>query len=227
MATAPQNQGDWLLWQLADSAFPTGGFAHSGGVEAAFQHGELRGRESLADFLEAALSQTGSSALPFVSAAFDEVQPFCELDQLCDAFTSNHVANRASRLQGRAFLNSAVRAFPSPALCAWCAESVGLEGPAHLAPVWGGIARLLGLERSGALRLFLFTQLRGWMSSAVRLGIVGPIEAQSIQARVAPQAEQTIDRCSALTLEDVAQTAPLLDLFQGAQDRLYSRLFQS
>jgi urease accessory protein len=33
---------DWLLWQLADSAFPTGGFAHSGGLEAAWQHGEIR-----------------------------------------------------------------------------------------------------------------------------------------------------------------------------------------
>ena len=28
-------------------------------------------------------------------------------------------------------------------------------------------------------------------------------------------------------LRDVAQTAPLLDLWQGAQDRLYSRLFQT
>ncbi|KAB2673485.1 MAG: urease accessory protein UreF, partial [Verrucomicrobia bacterium] len=27
-----------------DSAFPTGGFAHSGGLEAARQHGEVTGR---------------------------------------------------------------------------------------------------------------------------------------------------------------------------------------
>jgi urease accessory protein UreF len=30
-----------------------------------------------------------------------------------------------------------------------------------------------------------------------------------------------------LTLDDLVQTAPLLDVWQGAQDRLYSRLFQS
>jgi hypothetical protein len=30
---------DWLIWQLMDSAFPTGGFAHSNGFEAAFQAG--------------------------------------------------------------------------------------------------------------------------------------------------------------------------------------------
>jgi len=34
-------------------------------------------------------------------------------------------------------------------------------------------------------------------------------------------------RCGALGEEDLAQTAPLLDLLQGHHDRLYSRLFSS
>ena len=35
-----------------------------------------------------------------------------EFDQLCDAFTTNHVANRASRAQGRALLSAVERIFP-------------------------------------------------------------------------------------------------------------------
>jgi hypothetical protein len=31
---------DWLVWQLLDSGLPTGGFAHSCGLEAAMQLGE-------------------------------------------------------------------------------------------------------------------------------------------------------------------------------------------
>ncbi len=221
----PDSQNDWLLWQLADSAFPTGGFAHSGGVEAAFQCGEIKGRDTLLSFLEAALNQAGHGALPFVSAAFEQIETFSLIDSHCDAFTSNHVANRASRLQGRAFLNSADRAFGLASLHKW-REGLN-ELPCHFAPVFGAVARLLQIEKLAALRLFLFTQLRGWVSSAVRLGIVGPLEGQNIQRQVSPLAAQTVEACRDLDLDDVAQTAPLIDLFQGSQDRLYSRLFQS
>src|ERR1700749_2765699 len=97
------DENDWLLWQLADSAFPTGGFAHSAGLEAAWQHGEVRNRNELVSFVEASLHQLGRAALPFVTAAHAEPERLEEFDIFCDAFTINHVANRASRAQGRAF----------------------------------------------------------------------------------------------------------------------------
>ena len=102
---------NWLVWQLMDSAFPTGGFAHSSGLEAAWQHGEVRGRDELVSFVKSGLEQLGHAALPFVTAAFDEPEKLGELDRLCDVFTTNHVANRASRAQGRAFLSAVERIF--------------------------------------------------------------------------------------------------------------------
>ncbi len=69
--------------------------------------------------------------------------------------------------------------------------------------------------------------LRGWISAAVRLNIVGPLEGQTIQHQLADAAEAVATRFGEVALDDVAQTAPLLDLWQGTQDRLYSRLFQS
>ena len=215
---ASSADNDWLLWQLMDSAFPTGGFAHSAGLEAAWQHGEVRQRDQLVSFAEAGMLQLGHAVLPFVTTAHAEPERLAELDRLCDAFTSNHVANRASRLQGRAFLAAAQKVF----------EVTVTELPfGHFAPVFGASLRQLNVTGEMAARLCFFSHLRSVLAAAVRLNIVGPMEAQILQRRLAPAAEKIIADCGALDIDDIAQTSPLLDLWQGAQDRLYSRLFQS
>jgi len=215
-------QNDWLVWQLVDSAFPTGGFAHSSGLEAAWQHGEVRGRAELLSFAETSLDQLGHGYLPFVMAAFDASEKLAEFDQLCDAFTTNHVANRASRAQGRAFLTAVERIFNVE-----CGMRNAELTYAHFAPVFGACLRWLEVSRETTARMFFFNHLRSLLAAAVRLNITGPMEAQGLQHKLSARAELVRQKCEALTLAQIAQTAPLLDLWQGAQDRLYSRLFQS
>jgi urease accessory protein len=242
LLSAPPRLGvedDWLIWQLIDSAFPTGGFAHSGGLEAAWQHGEVRNRSELFSFLEASLQQLGRASLPFVTAAFEEPDRIAEFDQLCDTFTTNHVANRAGRLQGKAFLTAMERIFPERGAHAASSSNDGralnqpqgclLVAPpfAHFAPVFGAILQSLGVSRETTTRMFFFNHLRGLLAAAVRLNIVGPMEAQTLQQTVSRKAEEILKGWQSLTLDDLAQSAPLLDLWQGAHDRLYSRLFQS
>jgi len=213
---------DFTIWQLVDSAFPTGGFAHSSGLEAAWQHGEVRNRDEFVSFLKACLHQLGQAALPFVTAAHAEPGRLAELDQLCDAFTSNHIANRASRAQGRALLSAVERVFKS--------EDRNPKTEiqfAHLAPVFGACLREAGISDRTTGRMFFFNHLRSVLAAAVRLNIVGPMEAQILQQRLASTAENILNRCKSLTLDDLAQTSPLLDLWQSSHDRLYSRLFQS
>jgi urease accessory protein len=218
-----------------DSAFPTGGFAHSSGLEAAWQHGEVRGRAELLAFAEAGLEQLGHAALPFVTAAFDAPVELAKFDALCDAFTTNHVANRASRAQGRAFLTAVERVFVerrSPDRLEGTGDTQRADREigapfAHFAPVFGACLRRLDVSREAATRMFFFNHLRSVLAAAVRLNIIGPMEAQILQHRLTPHAELVRQRCENLSLDQIAQTAPLLDLWQGAQDRLYSRLFQS
>jgi urease accessory protein len=212
------------VWQLVDSSFPTGGFAHSNGLEAAWHHGVVQDGAQLLAFAQASLQQTGHSQLPFVNVTHTSPERLDEVDRFCDAATPNHVANRASRLQGRAFLAAATRIFfASQAPTLACPRPVC----GHFAPVFGTVLRALGLPRERTLRVFLFNHLRALTTAAVRLNIVGPLEAQTLQHQLTTAAEEVFHTCSALDLEDVAQTAPLLDLWQGAHDRLHSRLFQS
>src|SRR5690606_19805624 len=100
MSPGEDDVNSWLIWQLLDSAFPAGGFGHSGGLEAAWQHGEVNRTRELQTFLRSSLGQAARSAVPFVNAAYHNPERFDELDRDCDVWLSNHVANRASRLQG-------------------------------------------------------------------------------------------------------------------------------
>lgn len=226
-AAHPTAPPDWLLLQLADSAFPTGSFAHSSGLEAACQHKEVRNRDHLIEFLEAALKQCAHSTVPFVRASFEQPSNFEHLDQHFDAFTTNHVANRASRAQGRAFLTTVDRAFAQQASRGLRELVDARKLPVHFPIVFGHLLKALGFDLVASTRLFLFNHLRGLISSAVRLNIVGPLEGQTLQARLSPYAEALLASSIKIGIEHAAQTAPLLDLFQSTQDRLYSRLFQS
>jgi urease accessory protein len=216
---------DWLTWQIVDSAFPTGAFAHSWGLEAAWQQGEVADRDGLRRFLEASILQTGHASLPLVNDAYRSPEQLEALDAVADAFLLNAVANRASRIQGRALLGTAGRIWPSAELAALQARADATC--AHVAPVAGAAFCAIGLPLPTVQRVVLYGAARGVLSAAVRLGIAGSFEAQRLQYECSPWLERIADRCGALSIDDLAQTAPVLDLLQAGHDRLYSRLFQS
>jgi urease accessory protein len=215
----------WLIWQILDSAFPTGGFAHSWGLESAWQCGEVPDEDALGRFVRDSVLQAGHAALPLVNAAHAATTPFDRLDALCDAFLTNPVANRASRVQGRALTATCARTWPTAPLVSLDAEAK--LGCGHLAPSFGATMRALEIPRPIVQQMFLFLTARGVLSAAVRLGIVGSYQAQRMQTASAAHLDAVLDACADLGEDDLAQTAPIIDLLQSAHDRLYSRLFQS
>lgn len=217
---------NWLIMQLADSSFPSGAFAHSGGLEAAWQAGEVTD-DDLVDYLRASLTQAVHSQLPFAMGAYQIPERFDSLDHLCDALLTNHVANRASRRQGRTLVASCQAVFGCAAISRLRARVIEGSVVCHYAPTFGAVTRALGMDRGGVQQLFLFLVLRGLVSSALRLGIIGPLEGQRIQHELGPWIEATASRCGTIGVDQVAQTAPVVEILQGSHDRLYSRLFQN
>lgn len=261
----PSDDRRWLLLQLSDGTFPSGGFAHSAGLEAALVLGAFDGasrggaaREGVANgatsdaafdrtaggdtrgavfgqaggddgarrlerFVDASLRQLGRTALPFVRAAAADPSRLAELDAAFDCTATMLGPNRASRSQGRALASAAARVWEQVAPAAEHAR----RGPGHHPPVFGAVFGLLGVDGDDVPAAYLHGALRGILSAGVRLGLVGPLEAQRIHASAARGLGELIAGADALEPADAAQTAPLIEIFAALHERLDGRMFQS
>lgn len=103
----------WNLWQMLDSVLPTGGFAHSYGLEAAVQAQIIPNPEALEAFAVNTLENTGSLLLPFVYRGnrFPNIEDWIKIDQILHATLTNGVARKASISQGSALLRVASTVF--------------------------------------------------------------------------------------------------------------------
>jgi len=195
-----------IVLQLADSAFPSGGFAHSVGLEAILAAGTLRGVEP---FCTELVGQLAHGSLPLVAAAHGAPAQVNDIDALAGAMLWNHVAAHASRVQGRALLDAAARTSGHPVLLSATAQ--------HLAPVFGLVCATLDVTRDDALASFLHLGVRGALSAAVRLGACAPAEAQAIHLRLRPALDRALAIGATLPLEDVARTSPVVERVRHAR----------
>ena len=218
---------NWTTWQLIDASFPGGGFAHSGGLEAAWRRGVVQTGGDLERFVQDSLVQSGRGLVPFLLEAHGARQAIDAVDADCHAWLSNHVANKASRTLGRSFLAAAEAAFGREELAELRETIVSGSSPGHYAVVFGHTAGLLGLARNRTAEVFLYIQLRDMISAAVRLNVVGPLFGQGLLYRLGPFVEQFTEDCADRPPERAAQTAPVIELISQTHDRLYTRLFQS
>ncbi|KAK5691652.1 hypothetical protein LTR97_011649 [Elasticomyces elasticus] len=254
MNTSPSASLHALLL-LSDSALPLGSFAFSSGLESFLAHNKQHHASSVSAkvqafeaFLEHSLANVASTALPYVLTAYHHSEQLEDLDNDFDASTPCTVARRASITQGRALLTIWERAFSASvsssadsqeageALTAFATASktckpdlYGLQLNSHFPPLFGLTCRALSLAESETAYLFLLNHAKALLSAAVRASVIGPYQSQSVLASEKLQRciATCIKRETARTAEEAAVTSPVMDLWMGRHELLYSRIFNS
>ncbi|KAI0199011.1 UreF-domain-containing protein [Astrocystis sublimbata] len=100
---------------------------------------------------------------------------------------------------------------------------------AHLAPLFGAVAQLLGLSLRQTAFVFLLSHAKALVSAAVRASMFGPYQAQKIlaggelQGLIADMVEREWD----VPVEEAGQSVPVMDFWIGRHEMLYSRIFNS
>jgi urease accessory protein len=228
-----------ILLQLSDSAFPTGAFAYSNGLEALARAGKFPDVIALESYVDAYLRQAGEFDLAFVAAAHAEANP-AAFEILClewDATLWNHPVRKASLRQGRALLDSLSETFAHAGLKQLkqaASKTYTLhngvpmsEWDLHFVPALGRSLGLLGASVEQACWVYLHGLIRDQMAAAMRLGLLGPRSAQAIQARALAAAETRLRDAVIPPYRDAWRTSPLVEAGQGGHGFLYSRLFQN
>lgn len=199
-------------------------------------------------FLPLSITSYASTTLPFLLAAHRDPHLLAPLDDALDAAVVCTVGKRASCAQGRALLGLWEKSFshstslplPDPtALETLTAYAALLRAPApadepppaaaHLAPLFGCVSRVLGLTLPQAAYVFVLGHVKALVSAAVRANLVGPYAAQRMLASggVQEMIAAAVDREWDTSPEDAGQAVPVMDLWVGRHEMLYSRIFNS
>jgi urease accessory protein len=212
-------QPDWLdTWHLLDSAFPTGAYVHSLGLESLAPGGANQLRAMLELRLE---SQLAHVELVFARHAYTE--DLVMLDERLHTLLLVREPRDASAAIGTQLLRAACEVIVDVRLDAFLRG-----GPYHHhAVAFGGLAAALDMPRDMAAQVYTFSSMRSHVSAAQRLGWIGQRDAQHVLHALKPAMRAAVAEADGLELEEAGAFAPTWDLASMAHERADARMFAS
>lgn len=204
-------------------SFPVGGFSYSHGLERAVHGGLITDRKDLAGWLET-LVEVGSGwndAVLFAES-WRRGRDGGDLDEvaaLAEALAGSRERHMETMLQGAAFLQAA---------SAWSSQALQrLPADCPYCVAVGAVAGSGGIDLSQALSAFLQAFFSNLLQAAIRLGVVGQVDAVALLAGFEPLALATASRAAASSLDDLGGAAFMSDIAAMGHETQYSRLFRS
>lgn len=226
--------------QLTDSAFPSGRYTLSHGLESFVQAGVVSpssGVEGLfyllADQLRYSVAPTDGVGLTWAHRAvstgvesgdYDESLAR-QADLRLTSVKLNREAREASSRVGRGVLGTVLGSFAGPALTSYGALIRKGAVPGNVAVVMGLLTAELQVPLLDAVSAELYSFAAGWLNAAVRLGVADHRMAQAVLYRCMPTIEAAARRACLVELDDMTSCVPMVDIMSMTHEQATLRLF--
>ncbi len=207
------------LLQLADSALPVGGLAHSFGIETMIEEGDLNVNQ-LFSFLADLLSEGLLLDAVFCRNAHHRAGQGENVDSLNTRLSALKLAREsreASLALGRRF--SALVATLEPGVV--CSETT------HFSVAFGYACGALGFDAKETVGAFLQQNVTAMISVGQRLLRLGQLEAAQMNWDLKPNIIEATGKSASLTVDELGTFAHLPELGSMRHPMLPTRLFVS
>jgi urease accessory protein len=228
-----ENENVFLLLQLADSAFPVGGFAYSSGLESAVKQGFILSLEDLRNYLITFATQVISFDFPFICSSHDfhiradEENEVSILQASYRAMLLNPPLHKVTCITGSNWIKIMKQLVLNERMTTLdnmlASKKTGYEFPV----VFGLSMKAAAFTLQQTLYLFFYMSLRDQASAMIRLSVTGPFMAHKEFKSVLDLFTTRIKNFKKIPYTQSVKSAYLLELAQLSHDRVYSKLFQN
>ncbi|MFJ4332324.1 MULTISPECIES: urease accessory protein UreF [unclassified Streptomyces] len=218
--------------QLTDSAFPSGFYTLSHGLEGFAQQGAV-GPDSLAALLHDVLrhgvgpADATALALAHRAAAAGDWDAVTATDRRLYATKLGRETRQAATRTGRQLLDLAAEVFGAPGVVRHHREVTARRAPGTQAVAAGVVYAATGVPVRQAVAADLFAFCASFAGAALRLRLTDHRLAQRLLRQAAPVIEETTHEALARGLDDLGATTFAVDVMSARHERAEARLFAS
>lgn len=219
--------------QLTDTLFPSGGHAHSFGLESYVHEGIVRDRAS---FQRLAASMITFSIGPcdaviiqliyqgLAKGSLDEV---IKLDTMLESMKVVKEFREGSRQMGQSLLRVAEELWEDKTISEFAEKIRERRCFGHYPVAFALISKTAGLSSQEAILAYLYLFLSGLTAAALRLVPLGQKDGQKVLKELQPLLTTVAERALKAGKDELSSFTPALDIRGMRHERLYCRLFRS
>ena len=225
--------------QLSDSAFPSGRYTLSYGLEATTQSGQLTAPAHpstlvtlLGDCIRFGVAPSDGVALACAHRAIGrdgrlDMELVASADERLTAVKLARETREASTRTGRALLATATAAVGGTAVLDYAERVNQGRSPGNHAVVLGLLSAWLGVPRLEAVAGELYAFSASWVAAAVRLGLTDHRTAQGVLHDVRPVTVEAALKAVERDVNQIFSCTPLADVMAMRHEQAELRLFAS